>query len=651
MTTYVAVFAMLLGYVALVAAYVALRTLAKLRRATAALTRDGGTAGRRKESLVEAAGRQAMATAVLNEQVEDLQFGVGQLRAQLEHLPGWVEQQTAGAVAALTAAASAAADEPAADPAVGALRNVALVRYDAFAQMSGRMSFSLALLNEDGDGVVLSAIAGTTDTRVYAKGIARGAGEHDLSPEERQAVGSALGKRVGPGAATPGRLTRQDHRVPPTEPAPSPRLARIAYLGPEGTFAHAAVGRVAGARTAELVPMANVSLAIDAVRDAGVDGAVVPLENSVEGAVPATLDELANGAPLVIAEEVYLDVAFDLMARPGTVIGDIRTVATHPHAEAQTRQWLNAQLPHAEVVLVGSTAGGAQAVAAGEFDAAVGAAVAGRLHGLATVAADIADNPGAVTRFVLLVRPRPPVPASGNDRTSLVAYLRADHSGALLEILTEFATRGVNLTRIESRPTKGRIGQYCFSIDCEGHLGDERVGDALAALRRICADVRYLGSYPRRDGRQEPVRARPRRRRLHRRPRLAGPGPGRRHRLSLRSSPRRLSVRSAGTGPYRGLEVQTGVGVVALGGHRVQVALAQQQELVTADLDLVPVVRTEQHPVARLDRPDVVAHREHLGPDQPLGHLGGGRDEDAAAESAAHPRRAAPSPGPGRAAS
>jgi prephenate dehydratase len=223
--------------------------------------------------------------------------------------------------------------------------------------------------------------------------------------------------------------------------------------------------------------------------------------------VPATLDELANGAPLIIAEETYLDVSFELMARPGSTLADIKTVATHAHAEAQVRHWLIANLPDATVTLVGSTAGAAQAVAAGEFDAAVGAAVAGELYGIDVIAHDIADTPGAVTRFVLLTRPARPPERTGSDRTTLVAYLREDHSGALLEILEEFATRGVNLTRIESRPTKGRIGQYCFSIDCEGHVADERVGDALAALHRVCADVRYLGSYPRRDGRQGPVPA------------------------------------------------------------------------------------------------------------------------------------------------
>jgi prephenate dehydratase len=284
-------------------------------------------------------------------------------------------------------------------------------------------------------------------------------------------------------------------------------VTTLAFLGPEGTFAHAALRALPASAGAELRPIANVTLAIDAVRLGDADGALVPLENSVEGAVPATLDELANGDPLVIAEETYLRVSFELLARPGAVLTDVKTVATHPHAEAQVRRWLLTNLPHAEVSLVGSTAAAAEAVAAGEYDAAVSAPVAGELYGLTPLATDIADTEGAVTRFVLLTRPAPPPLRTGNDRTTLVAYLRDDHSGALLEILSEFATRAVNLTRIESRPTKGRIGQYCFSIDCEGHITDERVGDALAALHRVCADVRYLGSYPRRDGAQGPVPA------------------------------------------------------------------------------------------------------------------------------------------------
>jgi prephenate dehydratase len=281
--------------------------------------------------------------------------------------------------------------------------------------------------------------------------------------------------------------------------------ARIAFLGPRGTFAHASLLSLPIAAAAELIPHDNVTRTIDALRAGEADAAFVPIENSVEGAVPATLDELAGGEQLVIDQEAYLPVVFALQARPGATLADIKTVATHPHAEAQVRRWLIDQLPDAQISLVGSTAGAAQAVSQGEFDAAVCPALAGELYGLDSVADDIADSPGAVTRFVLLRHPKPPAAPTGNDRTTLVAYLAADHSGALLELLSEFATRAVNLTRIESRPTKERIGQYCFSIDCEGHIADERVGEAIAALRRVCADVRYLGSYPRGDGAQGEV--------------------------------------------------------------------------------------------------------------------------------------------------
>jgi prephenate dehydratase len=282
----------------------------------------------------------------------------------------------------------------------------------------------------------------------------------------------------------------------------SPGPTRIAFLGPLGTFAHACLRALPVAAGATLLPLDTVTLAIDALRAGSADCAFVPIENSIEGAVPATLDELAGGEALVIDDEAYLPVVFDLAAAPGSRLGAVRSVATHPHAEAQVRRWLINNVPEARVTLVGSTAGAAQAVAAGEYDAAVCPPFAGELYGLASLAHDIADTRGAVTRFVLLTHPKAPRPPTGNDRTTLVAYLQEDHSGALLELLSEFSTRAVNLTRIESRPTKGRIGQYCFSIDCEGHIAEERVGDALAALHRICADVRYLGSYARRDGTQ-----------------------------------------------------------------------------------------------------------------------------------------------------
>lgn len=278
--------------------------------------------------------------------------------------------------------------------------------------------------------------------------------------------------------------------VPPT---------RFAYLGPEGTFAEMALRTLPAAARATLLPQSSVSAAIDAVRDGEADAALVPLENSVEGSVPSTVDALATGDPLLITREILLPVSFDLLVRPGTTGESVATVATHPHAEAQCRTWLRDHLPQAVVVLTTSTAVAAEGVARKEYDAAVAAPIAAERYRLARLSTGIADLPDAVTRFVLLSRPAPPPEPSGRDKTSLVAFISDDRTGALLEVLTEFAVRGISLTRIESRPTKDRMGRYCFTLDCEGHLFDARVGHALTALRRVCADVRYLGSYPRAD--------------------------------------------------------------------------------------------------------------------------------------------------------
>ncbi len=278
--------------------------------------------------------------------------------------------------------------------------------------------------------------------------------------------------------------------VPPT---------RFAYLGPEGTFTEAALRALPAAAKAELQPYPSVPDALDAVRDGEADAAMVPLENSVEGSVATTLDELAGDPPVHIVRETTLPVSFALLARPGTALADVTTVTTIPHAEAQVRGWLRRTLPDAKFIPAASTADGARAVAAGLADAAIAAPLAAERYRLQIVAEEIHDRDDAVTRFVLVTRPAPPGPPSGADRTTVVAYIADDHPGALLEILTEFAVRGVNLTRIESRPTGGGLGRYYFSIDLEGHVADARVGEALSALRRICADVRYLGSYPRAD--------------------------------------------------------------------------------------------------------------------------------------------------------
>jgi prephenate dehydratase len=275
---------------------------------------------------------------------------------------------------------------------------------------------------------------------------------------------------------------------------------RFAYLGPEGTFSEQALRAIPAAGSAEQIPCVSVADALDAVRRGDVGAALVPLENSVEGSVAETLDELATGEPLQIVREVLLSVSFALMVRPGTTRESIAAVTTIPHAEAQVRSWLRTQLPAAKFIAASSTADGARAVAAGEADAAVAAPLAAERYQLEIIAEDIADNPGAVTRFVLVAKPGTPPPPTGADRTSFVAYIADDHPGALLELLTELAVRGVNLTRIESRPTGVGLGRYCFSIDAEGHINQERVGEAFAAVRRLCAAVRFLGSYPTADG-------------------------------------------------------------------------------------------------------------------------------------------------------
>ena len=267
-------------------------------------------------------------------------------------------------------------------------------------------------------------------------------------------------------------------------------------MGPAGTFTEAALQKITGEGD-QLTPFANVTAALDAVRTGKAEFALVPIENSVEGVVARTLDELASGDPLVITGEVTLPVTFALMSRLDTVI--INRIATHPHGESQCRTYIAKNYPNAEVIATSSTAGAAEALARGEFDAAIASHAAAAHYGLKIVAENIGDNENAVTRFVLVSKPGAHPAPTGHDRTSLAAFIGIDHAGALLEVLTEFAVRGVNLTFIQSRPTGRELGHYHFVIDAEGHIDEARVGDALTGLRRICEDVRFLGSYPRAD--------------------------------------------------------------------------------------------------------------------------------------------------------
>ena len=270
------------------------------------------------------------------------------------------------------------------------------------------------------------------------------------------------------------------------------------YFGPAGTFTHQAL---LSFHTDEARPYATVAAALDGVRSGEVEAALVPIENSVEGGVSATLDNLADGERLMIVREVLLPVQFGLYARPGTTLADVRRIVTHPHAHAQTRDWVRLNAPQAIVTEGGSTAAAAAEVGdeTSRHDGAICADVAGQMYGLDALATGIADNPDAVTRFVLVARQGAPSQPTGADKTTLVAYMREDHPGSLQEILDQFAVRGVNLCRIESRPTKTTLGSYCFSIDAEGHVLDARMADALKGLHRVCKQVVFLGSYARAD--------------------------------------------------------------------------------------------------------------------------------------------------------
>ncbi|MBO2449330.1 prephenate dehydratase [Actinomadura barringtoniae] len=274
---------------------------------------------------------------------------------------------------------------------------------------------------------------------------------------------------------------------------------RYAYLGPQGTFTEAALRTIPGAAEAEHVPLSTVPAVLDALRSDKVDGAVVALENSVEGSVPTTLDELATGDQLQIVAEIHIPVSFALLVRPGTSFGDIKTVSSHPIAQPQCRRWLAEHVPDAEWRAATSNAEAAQHVADGHYDAALAGSFAAARYGLDVLAEDIHDVADAVTRFIELRRPCAPPPPTGMDRTTVVAFIGEDHPGALLEILNEFSMRGINLTLIQSRPTGAGLGSYLFWMDFEGHVQDARVGEALMGLRRVVADVRYLGSYARAD--------------------------------------------------------------------------------------------------------------------------------------------------------
>ncbi|MCL2454883.1 MAG: prephenate dehydratase [Micrococcales bacterium] len=284
---------------------------------------------------------------------------------------------------------------------------------------------------------------------------------------------------------------------------------RYAYLGPSGTFTEQALAQVVSPEQGEYLPYPDVTSSLEAVRSGSADFAVVAIESTGDGGVTATLDALATGSPLVLLREMLVPVQFDLVAAPGTTLSQVRRVSAHPHAWVQCRGWLSTHVPGAVHVPAASNTAPALVLASGErspaFDAALVPPTAVEAYGLSALARQVADSDGLITRFVLVGHPGDVPPRTGADKTTLVVQLPDDESGALMSMLEQFAVRGINLSRIESRPVGDSLGRYSFSIDCEGHLMDERIGEALMGLHRTCPYVRFLGSYPRADGTAQQV--------------------------------------------------------------------------------------------------------------------------------------------------
>jgi prephenate dehydratase len=276
----------------------------------------------------------------------------------------------------------------------------------------------------------------------------------------------------------------------------------VAYLGPEGTFTETAARMLRlGSDDASLVACRDVLEVLRTVERGEAARGVVPIENTLEGSVTATLDALAFETDLLIHGELELPVNLVLATLPGTTLDTIVSVRSHVVALGSARRWLADRLPDVEQLASASTARAAQEVAElGPNHAAIVNPLAAERYGLEIIAEGLADRAGNMTRFVMVGMHVPP--PTGWDKTSLVVFIDTNRPGALLQLLEIFAARDLNLTKIESRPTKTELGEYCFFLDVEGHLSDERVGDALATVKRTQRDVRLLGSYRRSGARQ-----------------------------------------------------------------------------------------------------------------------------------------------------
>jgi prephenate dehydratase len=271
---------------------------------------------------------------------------------------------------------------------------------------------------------------------------------------------------------------------------------RIAYLGPPGTFSEEAVARCDLAGPEAPLPCDSFPDAYEAVLDGRADAALLPIENSLEGAIGTVMDLLVQRGGTRLRREVLLPVRQHLLARPGTRLEEVTRVLSHPQPIGQCARFLRTRLPRAALQPTHSTADAARQVAEGApGSAAIGALAAASRYGLAVLAESIQDADENITRFVLVARDDEA--PTGRDRTSLAFTLDRDRPGGLYEVMGEFAGRGINLSKIESRPTKLALGHYVFFVDFEGHRLDAGGAAAIEGVRARVHQLFLLGSYPR----------------------------------------------------------------------------------------------------------------------------------------------------------
>lgn len=271
-------------------------------------------------------------------------------------------------------------------------------------------------------------------------------------------------------------------------------MLRIGYLGPKGTFSHEALKKYTVEMTHAAVDYPSIPEILLAVQDNIVDEAVVPIENSIEGAVNATMDMIALEVDLLIKAELIISIREHLLVKKGTDTSEIKYVLSHPQPLGQCRRFLAEKLPHAAARAVYSSAAAAEEVAKGTGDcAAIGSLAAAEAYDLDIAQKDIQDNDNNRTRFIIVGRTD--AARTGRDRTS-IAFSTEDEPGSLYKVLDIFNLWGINLSRIESRPAKNRLGRYIFFVDLIGHREDEDLKDALTMVKKKTSFFKFLGSYP-----------------------------------------------------------------------------------------------------------------------------------------------------------